>query len=141
MATDAPARPAPDPRGPGRIYWKSGADGVLRLPRCTACARLFWYPRTHCPHCGSDAIEWVATGGRGHVHTFTVVRQSPDPFFAARVPFVVAMIELDEGPRVMANVVDCAAEAVRIGMPVTVLFERLDEDIHVPLFRPAGGSS
>jgi len=134
-------RPAPDSRGPGRAYWRSGADGVLRLPRCTACGRLFWYPRTHCPHCGSDAIDWVATGGRGRIYTFTVVRQSPEPFFAARVPYVVAMVELAEGPRVMANVVDCDVESVRIGMPVSVLFEDLGEDIYVPLFRPAVGGA
>jgi len=134
-------RPAPDVRGPGRPYWRSGADGVLRLPRCTACQRLFWYPRTHCPHCGSDALEWLATAGRGHVYTFTIVRQSPEPFFAARVPYVVAMIELIEGPRVMANVVDCDAAAVHIGMPVSVLFDDLGDDVHVPLFRRATGGT
>jgi uncharacterized OB-fold protein len=83
----------------------------------------------------------VATGGRGHVYTFTVVRQSPDPFFAARVPFVVAMVELAEGPRLMANVVDCDVEAVRIGMEVRVLFEPLGDDVYVPLFRPVGAAS
>jgi hypothetical protein len=130
-------RPAPDVRGAGGPYWRAGRDGVLRLPRCTACGRLFWYPRVHCPHCGADAVEWVATSGRGRVHTFTIVRRSPEPFFAARVPYVVAMIELAEGPRVMANVVECDVADVHIGMPVTVLFEDLGDDVHVPLFRPA----
>jgi hypothetical protein len=129
-------RPAPDVRGPGKTYWQSGRDGVLKVQRCTACGQPFWYPRTHCPHCGSDALEWITTSGRGHVYTFTVVRQSPDPFFAPRVPYVVAMVELAEGPRVMANVIDCDPETVRIGMPVTVGFERQEDDVHVPLFRP-----
>ncbi|SRR5581483_9934558 len=130
------ARPAPDVRGPGRPYWRSGGDGVLRLPRCGACGRPFWYPRVHCPHCGSGALEWIAVSGRGRVYTFTVVRRSSDPFFAPRVPYVVAMVELAEGPRVMTNVVGCDPGSVRIGMPVTVTFERLADDVHVPLFRP-----
>lgn len=132
----ADERPKPDTRGAGRPYWLSGRDGVLRLPRCTACGGIFWYPRLHCPGCGSAAVEWIATSGKGSVYTFTVVRQSPEPYFATKVPYVVAMVELGDGPRVMANVVACEPERVRIGLPVGVVFERLDDETYVPLFRP-----
>ena len=101
------------------------------------CRRRFWYPRPLCPHCGSDQIAWIRAAGTGRVHTYTVVRQSGDPFFKTKVPFVVAMIELDEGPLVMSNLVECDVAAVTVGMPVVAAFETVQEGLAIPLFRPA----
>ena len=141
MGHQASPRPLPDIRNAGRRYWLAAAEGVLVLPKCNRCQHIFWYPRAHCPSCGSDALEWVRSSGRGTVYTFTVVRLSNDPFFKTRVPYVVGMVELQEGPKLMSNIVECAIEDVHIGMPVSVLFEGVGEGIAIPLFRPAAGGT
>lgn len=130
-------RPLPDTRNAGAAYWRSAAEGRLCVPRCERCARTFWYPRRQCPHCGSGEVAWLQARGTGRVYTYTVVRQSGDPFFKGRLPFVVAMIELDEGPRLMSNVIDCDVESVEIGMAVVVSFEQAQDGLAIPLFRPA----
>lgn len=129
-------RPPPDTRNAGRTYWKAAAEGRLVLPHCTSCDRPFWHPRPRCPRCGSSAVAWKEASGRGSVHTYTIVRQSPDEPFRTRVPYVVAMIDLDEGVRIMSNVIDCAPESVTIGMRVRCTFERLDDAVGIPLFVP-----
>jgi uncharacterized OB-fold protein len=78
----------------------------------------------------------MAASGHGSVHTFTVVRRSNHPDFRGRVPYVVAMIDLDEGVRIMSNVIGCAPEIVTIGMRVRCIFERIDDDVGVPVFEP-----
>jgi uncharacterized protein len=136
-AVDPPSRASPELRGFARTYWEAAARGELRLPRCVACTTFAWPPRPRCPACGSDRIDWVRTSGRGVVHTFTVVHQASDPDFRARVPYVVAMIDLDEGVRLLGNVVDCAVDDVGIGMPVAVACAPAGEGVAVPVFRPA----
>ncbi len=136
MADTLPTRPLPDTRNAGEKYWQAAAQGVLLLPTCLACARSFWHPRPRCPHCGSEQVDWITASGKGSVHTFTVVRQSGDPYFKSRLPYAVAMVELDEGPRVMSNIIDCAPEKLAIGMRVTVSFEAAGVGIAIPLFRP-----
>lgn len=81
-------------------------------------------------------MEWAPSQGKGVVHTFTVVRQSPDPFFKTQVPYVVAMVQLDGGPMIMSNIVGCDVAAVAIGMRVSVKFEPAGDDLAIPLFRP-----
>lgn len=130
-------RPLPSTRNAGDVYWKAAADGKLVLPTCVICRKPFWHPRPHCPFCASSEVEWKPASGNGIVYSFTVVRQSGDPFFRDRVPFIVAIIELAEGPRIMSNVIDCAPDEVRIGMLVTVTFDTIAPDIAVPLFVPA----
>lgn len=103
--------------------------------------RTFWHPRPRCPHCGSDRVDWIRGSGKGTVHTFTVVRQAGDPFFRAKLPYVVAMIELDEGVRLMSNIVDTPIETLFIGMRVEVLFEAVGEAMAIPLFRAQGGGA
>lgn len=136
MNEKTPLRPLPETRNAGAKFWTAAAEGVLLVPHCNACARAFWHPRPRCPNCGSDQVDWIRGSGRGAVHTFTVVRQSGDPYFKTRVPYAVAMIELDEGPRMMSNVVDCPLDALKIGMRVEVLFEPAGEGMAIPMFKP-----
>lgn len=139
MAEPAPpARPLPDTRNAGAEFWRAAAQGRLMVPKCEACARTHWHPRPYCPHCGSGQVGWVQGSGRGRIHTFTVVRQSGDPYFKTRVPYAVAMVELDEGIRLMSNIVDTPLEQLRIGLPVEVLFEPASDAVAIPLFRAAG---
>lgn len=131
-------RPVPVTRGSGATYWKAAAEGRLVLPHCNLCDRTFWHPRPRCPHCGSSAVEWRSASGKGVIHTFTVVRQTTDSHFRNCAPYVVAMIDLDEGVRMMSNVIDCDPASVTIGMRVRCTYERLNNDVAVPLFAPDG---
>jgi len=133
--SDAAQRPAPERRNAGAEFWKAAARGVLMLPKCEACARFFWHPRTHCPRCGSSQVGWAKSTGLGRIHTYTVVRQSGDPYFKTKLPYAVAMVELEDGVRLMSNIVDTPLEALAIDLAVEVLFERVDDTMAIPLFR------
>jgi uncharacterized OB-fold protein len=134
------SRPLPDRGGAGAEYWASAGRRELLLPSCDACRAIFWPARSVCPSCGSGPIGWTRASGRGTIHTFTIVRQTPDPYFKNLVPYVVAMIDLDEGPRVMSNVVGSGAIDVTIGTRVKVQFE-VHGEIGIPLFEAELGSS
>jgi uncharacterized OB-fold protein len=131
----APPRPVPDIRNAGAKYWAAAAVGVLLVPTCMQCGRPFWHARPRCPRCGSDQVNWIESAGKGAIHTFTVVRQTADPFFRTQLPYAIAMIDLDEGVRVMSNVVQTPLDALRIGMRVEVQFEIVAAAIGIPLFR------
>jgi uncharacterized OB-fold protein len=141
VTTALPEYLRPAPNGSAGTFFRAAANGELRLPRCRRCGAYAWPPTRRCRACGSDAIDWVVASGRGVVHTFTVVRQSPEPYFQAKVPYVVAMIDLDEGPRLLSALVDCAVDAVRIGMSVAVAFIDGDDRLGLPVFRPVDVAS
>ena len=130
----------PDTRNAGAAFWSKAAEGVLVVPKCTECGRTFWHPRPRCPHCGSERVDWIRASGRGTVHTYTVVRQSDDPYFKTKAPYAVAMIDLDEGVRIMTNIVDTPLAALAVGMRVEVVFEDAGGGIAIPLFRASPGS-
>lgn len=117
-------------------YWEGTRAHELRLPKCEDCGEVHFYPRTLCPHCGSSRFAWIATSGRGTVYSFTVVHRPPSPAFKPLVPYVVAVIALDEGPHLMSNVRGCRPEDVRIGMAVTVAWEDVDPAATLPYFVP-----
>lgn len=124
-----------------RRYWDAASKGTLLIKNCRRCRRPYFYPRDHCPRCWSTDTEWIEASGRGTVYTFTVVHQNDLPPFNERVPYVVAVVDLDEGVRMTTNIEGCAPDAVRCGMPVRVAFrqeKRSDEDsVHLPVFVPA----
>lgn len=136
MTPPMPA-PAPAVNLETKPFWDAAAEGRLVLPRCEACETVIWYPRTLCPACGAAAISWIDAAGTGTVYSFTVVHKGQGPYRDA-APYVVAYVELDEGPRMMTNIVDCDPAAVRIGMAVTVVFHPTDKETAIPRFRPAG---
>ena len=127
----------PRPTPETRPSWEACSQGRLLLQRCTGCGAHQFYQRLMCTRCDGDALEWVQAGGRGTIRSFTVVRRPVSKAYAAQTPYVVALIELAEGPTMMSNVVECAPEAVAIGQPVEVAFEQWSEEISVPVFRPA----
>ena len=127
----------PTPDDHTREFWDAAREGKLLIKRCAACRRAHYYPRTFCPHCWSTKVSWEEASGRGSLYTYSVVHQNDLPPFNERVPYVAAIVELDEGPRVMTNVVDCDLGALRVGMAVQVQFRSLTEDLSIPVFRPA----
>lgn len=118
-------------------FWEGTRQRQLQLPWCTACERPFFYPRAFCPRCLGNAIEWRQAAGTGSVYAFTIDHRVDGIAFAAGSPFVVGLVELDEGVRLMTNVVGCAPAEVRVHMPVTVCWEPLSDGRHLPLFSPA----
>jgi uncharacterized OB-fold protein len=131
-------RPRPRPSPTTRPFWEATAEGRFLIQRCGACRAAIFYPKSTCPSCGSVELGWEDASGRGVVHTFTVARRPTHPAFAGDEPYVVAVVELAEGPRVTTNIVGCAAEDVRVDLPVEVTFEEAGPDgIALPLFRPA----
>jgi hypothetical protein len=117
-----------------RPFWAGIKAGRLLLERCLGCQAIIWYPRGFCPRCGAAATEWTEASGRGTVYTYTVARRSFGGW-AAAVPYVIAYIELAEGPRVLSNVVGTAPDEVSIGMEVEVVMKPGGDAYW---FRPAG---
>lgn len=116
-------------------FWDATAEGRLVLPRCDACGTVIWYPRLFCPACAGTEISWFDAAGTGTVYSCTVVRKGQGPF-ADSAPYVLAYVELDEGPRLMTNVVGCEPERVAVGQRVTVVFTDTGKGTALPRFRP-----
>lgn len=120
-------------------YWEAAAQGKLLIKYCRKCRRAYFYPRDHCPRCWGTDTEWTEASGRGTVYTFTVVYQNDLPPFDARAPYVVAIVELEEGVRMTTNIEGCAPEEVRCGMPVKVEFREEQGEsgsVFLPVFHP-----
>lgn len=117
-------------------FWQGARDGKLLLRRCAGCARTSFYPRRFCPFCWSTDVSWEQASGQATLYTWSVVHSNDLPPFRERLPYVAAVVDLAEGPRMMTNVVDCDAEALAIGMALHVAFEQRSDDITVPVFRP-----
>jgi uncharacterized protein len=118
-------------------FWDAAADGRLLLRRCAACGNAHFYPRSFCPECWSEDVSWEEASGRATLYTWSVVYSNDLPPFGERVPYVAAVVDLAEGPRMMTNVVDCAFDALAVGMDLTVTFEQRTDDLALPVFRPA----
>lgn len=131
----AKARPVPTPTT--NPFWEGTRAGELRLPRCEACDRTFLYPRIRCPFCGSPRIAWLRASGRGSLHSY-VINHMPAPGWEGEVPYVIAVVRLEEGPRMLSNLVGVAPdpEALELDMPLEVVFEPRG-DVVLPLFKPA----
>jgi uncharacterized OB-fold protein len=109
-------------------FWKAANDGAFLLQECGSCGHRQHYPRNLCGRCWSEDLSWTRASGEGTVWTFTVVEMPGHPAWAAETPYVIAVVELDEGPRAMTRVIDCAAEDMRVGMRV-VLRPTWDEQL------------
>jgi uncharacterized protein len=117
-------------------FWRAAAAGSLALPRCNECERLIWYPREFCPHCGADQVTWTTLTGRGHIYSYTVIRRAPHPAFAGSVPYALAVVELEEGARMMTNVVSDDLDDLAIGMALTAVYDRVSDECGIVRFRP-----
>ena len=131
-----PPRPAPEITSHAAPFWAAAREGRLVVQHCTACGQHQHYPRPWCTNCLSEAVEFVDSPGVGTIYTFTVIRRAPLPAFAARVPYVLAFVDLDEGVRIVTNIVDCDPDSVRIGQRVRATFEMIDDESTVVLFAP-----
>ena len=129
--------PVPVANADSLPYWNAARERRLLIRKCTGCAALHFMPRHLCPVCWSDQLEWVEAKGIGSVHSFTIIRRAPTAAFAPRAPYVVALIDLDEGPRMMTNVIGADTLSVGIGDRVTVTFEDRGDGAMIPQFERA----
>ncbi len=131
-------KPLPTPIPDTQPFWDAARRHELLVPFCLDCQRHFFYPRRLCPHCLGERIEWRKASGRGRVYSFTVQYRAAHPAFAADVPFVSAVVELDEGVRLATNLVDVEPDPakLRCDMPVEVVFDDVTPEVTLPKFRP-----
>jgi len=129
--------PLPRPYQDTAAYWEAAREHRFIIQKCTDCGEYQFYPRGVCSHCLSSALDWEEASGKAEVYSFSVNYRAPHPGFAEATPFVLALVTLAEGPRMMTNIVDCDPGSVRIGMAVTVTFDDVTEEVTLPKFRPA----
>ncbi len=126
----------PRPNPETAVYWDACRKHQLMIQRCKNCNHYQFYPRIICTDCMSQEVEWIKASGKGRILSFTIVRRPVSKAYADEVPYVVALIKLEEGPTMMSNIVECDVDEVKIGMQVEVLFEDWSEEISIPKFCP-----
>ena len=121
-------------------FWQATRDRRLIMQWCRPCERVVFYPRELCPGCLGSDLEWRDSPGTATVYAFSVHYRTGSPEMMDRTPYVVALVDLDEGARMMTNIVGCDPDDVTVGMGVRVTWEQLSDGRHLPLFEPAAGS-
>lgn len=116
-------------------FWAGIDRRELLVQVCTDCGKLAGYPKVFCPHCYSDALEWKAVSGRGKIYSFSTITANPPSTFIDEVPYTIVIVELDDGPRFLSSLVEADIDKVACEAPVEVVYERVDGDLVLPLFR------
>ena len=116
-------------------FWEGCKRHELLIQRCKDCGTYHHYPRSMCPDCGSWNAEWAKVSGRGKVYTYIVAVQPFHPAFSGDVPYAVAIVELEEGVRMVSNIMDCGPDDIYIGMPVEVVYDDVAEEVTLPKFK------
>ncbi|MDB5484612.1 MAG: hypothetical protein JWR29_516 [Tardiphaga sp.] len=137
MAEAARARPKPTPET--QHYWDGAKAGALLLQCCDDCAHVYFPPRPFCPTCGSRKVSIKKASGKGTLYSYVINHRPAAPGFTP--PYAIAVVALEEGPRLMSNIIDCpqTPEALVLDMALEVAFEKLDDSITLPVFKPAKG--
>lgn len=130
-------KPLPGTDEENKPFWDYCKQHELRMQKCLQCGKIRYPVSPICPHCLHLESEWVKLSGKGRVYSFTIVRRAAHPGFAGEVPYTVAIIETEEGTRLISNVVGCKPEDVKVDMPVEVIFEDITEEFALPKFKPA----
>jgi uncharacterized OB-fold protein len=131
------AKPLPAIDEENKLFWEYAKKHELRMQKCSQCGKIYYPPTSLCPYCHNwEGSEWVKLSGKGQVFSFIVARRATNPAFAKEVPYVVAIIETEEGGRLISNVIGCKPEDVKIGMAVEVTFEDVTDEISLPKFKP-----
>ena len=139
MSTEAVARPLPQVSAEMAPFFEAARRQQLVVQRCRGCGTLRFPARDRCSACLGREAEWVPVSGRGTVLSFAVMHQVYHPGFAAEVPYAVVLVALDEGPRMISNVVGVPPSDIRIGTPLEVVFEAVSPEVTLPKFRVARG--
>lgn len=117
-------------------FWNASKEKRFVLQCCDGCEKFVFYPRDFCPHCFGESLSWRDVSGNGTIYAVSVMHKPGNPLMASRIPYAVAIVELDEGVRMLTNLVGCEPGEARIGMKVRVTWEALPDGKHLPLFEP-----
>ena len=128
--------PLPTITPENKPFWDYMKQHEFRVQKCKSCGEMFYPPSEYCIHCLGHESEWVKLSGKGKVYSFVIIRQARMPVFAKMAPYVVAIIETDEGVRYSSNVIDCNPEDVYVDMPVEVVFDDVTDKFTLPKFKP-----
>ena len=139
MSQEVYRKPIPVPTPETQFFWDKCKEHELWLQRCQACQHVFFYPRLHCPHCLSDEVPGFRASGKGTLWTYMINHRAV-PGFEDDAPYAIAIVQLEEGPKMMSNIVgiENTPENLVLDMPLEVVFEDATEEISIPKFRPAG---
>ena len=141
MESESVSKPAPHPTDVSLPYWESLSQGVLSLQRCAHCDKYRHYPRLVCDNCYSLEVEWVESSGRGEIHSWTVAHHAFHPGFVGDLPYVLVIVELDEGVRSMGRLRGIDAADIRIGLAVEFTVEQRQDGVTLPAFVRAADKS
>jgi uncharacterized OB-fold protein len=122
-------------------YWDAAKEGRLLLRRCGSCGKAHAYPRPFCPYCWSEDVPWEQASGRASLYTYSTVFFNDLPPFNERLPYIAAVVDLEEGPRMMTGLVETEGVDLRLGMALEAVFRPLDDNLAAPFFRPATSGS
>ena len=130
------AKPVPSVTPQLAPFFEAARKGVLVVQKCDSCGRLRFPPRNLCSHCLSTRSSWTTVSGRGEVFSFNIMHQVYHPAFAAEMPYAVVVVQLEEGARMVSNLVGVKPQEIKCGMPVEVVFEKLNDEVTLPKFGP-----
>lgn len=133
---DAPQKINPQVNPYAKPFWDAAREEKLIIQQCKDCKEYIFYPRLLCPECHSLDLEWTEASGKATVYTYTVVKTNSPSAFLADIPYVVAIVRLEEGVQMLTNIVGCDPDNVRCDMPVEVVFEKLNDEFTLPKFTP-----
>ena len=131
------AKPLPTKTREGAPFWEATRRRELQVQYCPDCEKHQFPPRRLCVHCGGRKVTWRKVSGAGKIYSFTVIHRAPEPSFTPDVPYVLAVVDLAEGGRMMTNIIDCPVNDVRVDMPVSAAFEQVSDDVTLVKFRPS----
>ena len=129
-------KPLPIIDDDNRSYWEYCKNHELRMQKCRDCGYIRFPSSILCPRCHSMDADWIKLSGRGKIYSFVIYRAPYHPSYTDDIPYTVAIIQLDEGPRMESNIIDCKVEDIRIDMPVEVYFDDVTDEVSLPKFRP-----
>ena len=129
-------KPLPHPNEVSQPFWDAAKRHELQIQRCNACGTYIFYPREACPECLAADLIWIPVSGKGKLYSYTIAQAPTHPAFADDVPYVIAIVELEEGPHITTNLVSCPPDQVAIGMPVVASFEDVNAEMTLVKFRP-----
>lgn len=133
---DKPIKPVPIVNEWARPFWEATRQHKLIIQKCEDCGKHIFYPRICCPYCFSDRVDWVESTGKGTIYSFTIVESNPPSAFIGDLPYVIALVRLEEGVQMLSNIVESKLHQISCDMPVQVTFEKLNENFTLPKFRP-----
>jgi uncharacterized protein len=136
MADPSPPKPLPVITEENRPFWEGCQQGKLLLQYCERCRHYQFYPRLYCMQCGFEGLHWREASGQGVIYSYTIIHQNKSPEFINDTPYNVAIVQLEEGPRMLSSIVDSAPAELQVDLPVSVVFEKVTDSISLPRFRP-----